>query len=74
MPQIITHGEMLIDFVSTINGVSLIEAPAFIKAPGGAPANVAVGLARLGVTAALWDKWAKMPSVTSWRKHCVTIR
>ena len=49
MPDVISHGEMLIDFVSTANGVSLIEAPSFLKAPGGAPANVAVGLARLGV-------------------------
>jgi fructokinase len=40
---------LLIDFVSTESGVSLIEAPAFQKAPGGAPANVAVGLARLGI-------------------------
>jgi fructokinase len=51
MPDVISHGEMLIDFVSTINGVSLLEAPSFLKAPGGAPANVAVGLARLGVSA-----------------------
>jgi len=51
MPDVIAHGEMLIDFVSTVNGVSLIEAPSFLKAPGGAPANVAVGLARLGVSA-----------------------
>lgn len=51
MPDVISHGEMLIDFVSTVNGVSLIEAPSFLKAPGGAPANVAVGLARLGVSA-----------------------
>jgi fructokinase len=50
MPAVISHGEMLIDFVSTVNGVSLIEAPSFLKAPGGAPANVAVGLARLGVS------------------------
>ncbi len=48
MPDVIAHGELLIDFVPTVSGVSLIEAPAFIKAPGGAPANVAVGLARLG--------------------------
>ena len=51
MPAVIAHGELLIDFVSTANGVSLIEAPSFLKAPGGAPANVAVGLARLGVSA-----------------------
>lgn len=49
MVDAITLGELLIDFVSTESGVSLIEAPAFQKAPGGAPANVAVGLARLGV-------------------------
>src|SRR5512137_1319607 len=51
MPAVISHGEMLIDFVSTVNGVPLIEAPSFVKAPGGAPANVAVGLARLGIAA-----------------------
>jgi fructokinase len=47
-PKIIAHGELLIDFVPTVTGVTLIEAPAFIKAPGGAPANVAVSLAKLG--------------------------
>lgn len=50
MPDVITHGEMLIDFVPTVNGVTLADAPSFVKAPGGAPANVAVGLARLGVS------------------------
>jgi fructokinase len=49
MPDIIALGELLIDFVPTVSGVTLTEAPAFVKAPGGAPANVAVGLARLGV-------------------------
>ncbi len=47
-PKIISFGELLIDFVPTVNGVSLAEAPAFKKAPGGAPANVAAGLAKLG--------------------------
>jgi len=42
-------GELLIDFVSTASGVTLKDAPGFEKAPGGAPANVAVGLARLGI-------------------------
>ncbi|MGQ9473077.1 MAG: PfkB family carbohydrate kinase [Candidatus Caldatribacteriaceae bacterium] len=42
-------GELLIDFVSTLSGVTLKEAPGFEKAPGGAPANVAVGLAKLGI-------------------------
>ncbi|CAN6465962.1 unnamed protein product [Victoria cruziana] len=47
---------MLIDFVPTINGISLAEAPAFKKAPGGAPANVAVGIARLGGSSAFIGK------------------
>ncbi len=48
MAQIVCLGELLIDFVSLESGVSLAEAPSFKKAAGGAPANVAVGLARLG--------------------------
>ncbi len=52
MTDVLCLGEMLIDFVSTESGVTLIEAPAFKKAPGGAPANVAVGIARLGLSAA----------------------
>jgi fructokinase len=48
MVDVVTLGELLIDFVSTESGVSLVEAPVFQKAPGGAPANVAVGVARLG--------------------------
>jgi fructokinase len=50
MPQVVSFGEALIDFVPTVSGVTLLEAPAFKKAPGGAPANVAVALARLGVS------------------------
>jgi len=46
--DVIACGELLIDFVATESGVTLAEAPAFKKAPGGAPANVAVGVARLG--------------------------
>lgn len=47
---------MLIDFVPTISGLSLSDAPAFKKAPGGAPANVAVGIARLGGSSAFIGK------------------
>lgn len=53
---VVCFGEMLIDFVPTVNGVSLAEAPAFKKAPGGAPANVAVGIARLGGSSAFIGK------------------
>lgn len=54
--MVVCFGEMLIDFVPTIGGVSLAKAPAFKKAPGGAPANVAVGIARLGGAAAFVGK------------------
>ncbi|XP_077239602.1 putative fructokinase-7 [Tasmannia lanceolata] len=53
---VICFGEMLIDFVPTVAGVSLAEAPAFKKAPGGAPANVAVGVSRLGGSSAFIGK------------------
>ncbi|CAL0317688.1 unnamed protein product [Lupinus luteus] len=53
---VVSFGEMLIDFVPTVNGVSLADAPAFKKAPGGAPANVAVGIARLGGSSAFIGK------------------
>jgi fructokinase len=49
MPDAICLGELLIDFVSTAADVGIAGSPGFIKAPGGAPANVAVGLAKLGV-------------------------
>lgn len=53
---IVCFGEMLIDFVPTVGGVSLAEAPGFKKAAGGAPANVAVQIARLGGSAAFIGK------------------
>lgn len=53
---VVCFGEMLIDFVPTISGLSLSDAPAFKKAPGGAPANVAVGIARLGGSSAFIGK------------------
>lgn len=54
--MIVSFGEMLIDFVPTVSGVSLAEAPGFLKAPGGAPANVAIAVARLGGRAAFVGK------------------
>ncbi|KAM7279659.1 hypothetical protein ACFE04_006793 [Oxalis oulophora] len=55
-PLVVCFGEMLIDFVPTVTGLSLADAPAFKKAPGGAPANVAVGIARLGGSSAFIGK------------------
>ncbi|GMI99564.1 Fructokinase 7, Fructokinase 1 [Hibiscus trionum] len=53
---VVSFGEFLIDFVPIVGGVSLAEAPAFKKAPGGAPANVAVCVSRLGGTSAFIGK------------------
>jgi hypothetical protein len=58
-PMVACFGELLIDFVPTIGGLSLAGAPAFKKAPGGAPANVACGIAKLGSTAAFLGKVKK---------------
>ena len=51
-----TLGELLIDFVPDRSGVTLGEAERFYKAAGGAPANVAVGLRRLGVASGFVGK------------------
>jgi len=50
--RVASMGELLIDFVATESGVTVGEAPGFLKKPGGAPANVAVAVARLGQEAA----------------------
>jgi fructokinase len=47
--QIASMGELLIDFVALEKGVSVGEAFSFQKAAGGAPANVAVAVKRLGM-------------------------
>jgi len=52
MPELICLGELLIDFCSTAVDVPLGEVAVFSKAPGGAPANVAVAAKRLGLSAA----------------------
>jgi fructokinase len=56
MTDVVTLGELLIDFVPTVSGVTLLEAPAFKKAAGGAPANVAAGLAKLGISCSFFGK------------------
>lgn len=51
MKKIICPGEALIDFVSVDLGKSLKETSGFIKKAGGAPANVAAAISKLGVKA-----------------------
>lgn len=49
---VISMGELLIDFVALERDTSVGYAQKFEKAAGGAPANVAVGVAKLGVPVA----------------------
>lgn len=67
MSDVLCLGEILVDWVSTAAGAELYQAQTFTKAPGGAPANVAVGLARQGIKSAFlgrvstdeFGKWLK---------------
>lgn len=56
MTGAICLGELPVDFVPTESGKDLIEASTFRKAAGGAPANVAVGLKRLGISSGFMGK------------------
>lgn len=55
-PEVISVGEVLIDLVSSKPTKDLSTAEQFVKMAGGAPANVAVGLARLGIRTAFLGK------------------
>lgn len=55
-PDILCLGELLIDFVSTDRDVDLSHSGGFVKAPGGAPANVAVSAVRMGSSAGFIGK------------------
>ena len=49
---VVCLGEILVDFVAREAGVSVGEAASFQRVMGGAPANVAVGVSRLGRSSA----------------------
>lgn len=51
MKKVICIGEALIDFISIDKGKSLIETSGFMKKAGGAPANVAAAISKLGAEA-----------------------
>ena len=61
MPDIICLGELLIDFISMDRDRSLVDSSGFLKNPGGAPANVAVGAVRLGASAGFIGKVGEDP-------------
>ena len=56
MRRVYTIGEILIDFFPSEIGVPLKEVSGFTKQPGGAPANVAVTVSRLGGNASFIGK------------------
>ena len=56
MSDFISIGELLIDFISSEINLSLKDSKIFIKAPGGAPANVAIAMKRLGFDSAFIGK------------------
>ena len=61
MPDVVTVGEALVEFMSMEPGVALRQAPAFEKAVGAVPAKVAVGLARLEVSSGLIGRVGEDP-------------
>jgi len=56
MPDVLCLGEALVDMISGSPGKTIKDSGAFHVAPGGAVCNVAVGLARLGVSVGLITK------------------
>ena len=65
---VVSFGEMLIDFVPDVAGISLAESGGFVKAPGGAPANVACAISKLGGSSAFVGKVLCYP-----RRCCRTV-
>src|SRR5437868_7973261 len=61
MMSVVCMGELLIDFVALEHGVSVGEASGFQKSPGGAPANVAVAVSRLGQESAFLGQVGEDP-------------
>jgi len=56
MSQVISLGELIVDMLSSTRDSSIAQSESFIPAPGGAPANVAVGCVRQGVSASYIGK------------------
>ena len=65
----LSFGELLIDFVALEMGVTVGDASGFIKAPGGAPANVAAAVARLGYSSAFMGQVGNDP----FGKHLASV-
>ncbi|ANU24179.1 carbohydrate kinase family protein [Planococcus donghaensis] len=56
MGNLLSIGELLIDFIPQQKGLALKDVTSFERVPGGAPANVAVAVAKFGGNASLITK------------------
>ncbi len=78
MLEVICFGEALVDMVASENGVSLDKAAAYLPVPGGAVANVAVGLRKLNVASGFMGKLGRDPFgnllTTTLNRYGVDIR
>jgi fructokinase len=59
--DVVCFGDLLMDFVPTESGLAFSDLPTFKPVPGGAAANVAVGLAKLGKKSAFMGKVGDEP-------------
>ena len=59
--DVVCFGDLLMDFVPTESGLDFADLPTFVPVPGGAAANVAVGLAKLGTGSAFIGKVGDEP-------------
>ena len=59
-PNVLVAGELLVDFLPQ-RGDSIAESESFDRRSGGAPANVAVGLSRLGQPPWFWTRVGRDP-------------
>jgi fructokinase len=55
-PEVVVFGEALVDFYPETPGRALREVERFVRSVGGAPANLSVGLARLGTKVKMLTK------------------
>ena len=60
MPEILVAGETLVDFIPDSGG-TVRDVDGYAHRPGGAPANVAAGLARLGTPPVFWTRLSEDP-------------
>jgi fructokinase len=65
-PRVLCLGEALYDFLADQPGLPLEEVKSWTPYPGGAPANVACGLAKLGTPTGSLAVLGKMTWALGW--------